>query len=83
MSKIKSQRIENQLPTMSIEDKRDEIPTMMITTPDNYLVLVGDPKTVSNKELADYAKKGYTIKTVPFKEYRTSNIKWIYDRPKK
>lgn len=65
-----------------MRDPRDELPVLCITTPDNYLVYVGDPVHAKKNELGKYAAKGFTIRTIKFKEYIAENLKWIYDKPK-
>ena len=63
-------------------DERDNEPVLVVTTPDNYLVQVGDPKYADKKELGKYAAKGYTIRTIKFHEYISENLTWIFDKPK-
>lgn len=65
-----------------MSDPRDEMPTVIVTDPDGYLVQVGSPEYSDKKELGQYAMKGYTIRTVKFKEYVAMDLKWIYDKPK-
>ena len=61
-------------------DPRDELPTMVITDKDGYLVQVGDPAYADQREIGKYTRLGYTIRTMKFKEYVSLDLKWIYDK---
>jgi len=63
-------------------DERDELPVMVVLDKDGYLVRVGQPTMKLSKETKKIVMNGGTIKTIPFKEYRTAEYKWIYDKPK-
>lgn len=65
-----------------MKDERDELPTLVVTDKDGYLVQVGDPAYANRKELGKYAAKGYTIRTIKFKEYISENLTWVYDKPR-
>lgn len=68
---------------MSIDrDERDELPVMVVLDKDGYLIRVGQPTMKLSKETKRIVMQGGMIKTIPFKEYRTANYKWIYDKPK-
>ena len=64
-----------------MSDERDELATLVVTDQDGYLVQVGDPAYANKKELGKYASKGYTIRTIKFKDYIAENLIWIYDKP--
>lgn len=68
---------------MSTEkDERDELPVMVVLDKDGYLIRVGEPTMKLSKETKKIVTDGGTIKTIPFKEYRAADYKWIYDKPK-
>jgi hypothetical protein len=63
-------------------DPRDNIPTLVILDADGFLVQAGSPECANNKQLGEYALAGYSIQTMSFKEYKSLNLTWIYDKPK-
>lgn len=64
-----------------MKSDRDEIPTLVITDSDGYLVRVGSPEVVTKEELSEYVRNGYGINTMPYKDFVAKNLIWIYDKP--
>lgn len=53
---------------------KDDLPVMVVTDPDGYLVLVGEPRKLTAKECRDYMAPGWEVKTMKFKEYKALNL---------
>lgn len=48
---------------------------------DNFCIMAGDPNMEDKEtkaELYDCIQAGYTIKTIPYSEYK--KLKWVYDK---
>lgn len=60
--------------------QKDEQPVLVVTNKEGKLIEVGQPDCFTTKRLATYAKKGYTIKTIPLKEYKATNWKWHWEK---
>jgi hypothetical protein len=63
-------------------DERDELPILLVTDSDNFLIAVGDPEYFKATEIKKYMKQGYNINTMKFKEYAAKEWKWIWDKNK-
>jgi hypothetical protein len=64
------------------QSEHDKEPVLMVVTPDNYIVHVGDPTYFKGSEITKYLKRGYKVNTVTLKEYKECGLKWIFDKPK-
>lgn len=59
--------------------KMDDKPIMVVFNPDKLVVLAGRPRKLTAKESKEYMQPGWEVKTMPFKQYKEANYKWIYD----
>lgn len=61
---------------------KDELPIMVITDPEGYLVLAGEPRKLTAQECRDYMAPGWQVRTMKFKEYEALNLKFRSDNGK-
>lgn len=64
-------------------NSKDSKPIKVVFDPDGYVEAAGDPKCFKAKDMKQYDKPGYVIKTMTFKEYQDANYKWIWDKTDK
>jgi hypothetical protein len=58
--------------------KDDEL-IMVVTTPEDKIMLAGKPRKLNGKESREYMQPGWTIKTMKFSEYKQLNKKWVFE----
>lgn len=62
------------------EQDEDKRPVLVVSNKSRKLVHVGQPSTFNKKLLAEYAQRGYNIKTITIKKFRESKWKWHWEK---
>lgn len=76
--RIKDQHTE--LPN-NIEYNPEE-PIMVVLRDDALVYWAGIPKKPTAQESREWFQPGWQVITMPIKQFREANFKWIYDKPK-
>lgn len=58
---------------------KDEELIMVITTPEDKIMLAGKPRKLTAKESKEYMQPGWKIETMKFIEYKQLNKKWVFE----
>lgn len=59
--------------------EEEKEPVLIVTNKSRKLVHAGKPDGFGKKLLAEYAQKGYTIKTITIKKYRETKWTWHWE----
>lgn len=62
-----------------MENKSGKEPVLVVTTKVGKLVEAGRPDCFKTKQIADYAKEGYKIKTITIGQFRAKQWKWYWE----
>jgi len=60
-------------------DNKDEELIMVVTNPDDKIVLAGKPRKLTAKECREYMQPGWSVQTMKFSEYKQLNKKWVFE----
>ena len=71
---IKSKTAEN--------NQDDDRPVMVVLTNDNLVCWAGEPRKPTAKEWREWMQPGWQVITMPIKDYRAADFKWMYDKNK-
>lgn len=66
----------------AISDLADDKPIMVVLDFDGYVHLAGQPRKPTAKECREWFQPGWQVITMPIKQFREADFKWIYDKPK-
>lgn len=58
----------------------DKEPVLIVLNKSRKLMHAGKPEAINKKQLADYAKEGYQIKTITIKKFRETKYKWHWEQ---
>lgn len=65
----------------AISNADDDEPIMVVLDTDGYVHLAGQPRKPTAVECREWFQPGWQIITMPIKQFREANFKWIYDKP--
>lgn len=61
----------------------DKESVLIVTDQRGFIIQAGKPECLTKKQAFDYARAGFTMKTITIGQYRKKKWKWIYDAPNK